>query len=127
MKLEDQVCSLELAKRLKELGVKQESYFYWVEDRGEWVVRRNRSLGFVHLLNCSAFTVGELGEMLPEDTPSDRTACWMQVSEDGDETYWDNVNDGEGVPDPHIIRGGTEADMRAKMLIYLIENKLVKP
>jgi len=29
MKLEDQVCSLELAKRLKELGVEQESLFYW--------------------------------------------------------------------------------------------------
>ena len=29
MKLEDQVCSLELAKKLKELGVKQDSLFYW--------------------------------------------------------------------------------------------------
>ena len=29
MKLEDQVVSLELAKKLKELGVKQESLFYW--------------------------------------------------------------------------------------------------
>lgn len=30
MKLEDQVVSLDLAKKLKELGVKQESYFYWI-------------------------------------------------------------------------------------------------
>ena len=29
MKLEEQVCSLELAKELKELGVKQDSMFYW--------------------------------------------------------------------------------------------------
>lgn len=29
MKLEDQVVSLELAKKLKELGYKQESLFYW--------------------------------------------------------------------------------------------------
>ena len=29
MKLEKQVCSLELAKRLKELDVKQESLWYW--------------------------------------------------------------------------------------------------
>jgi len=30
MKLEDQVCSLELAKRLKDLGMKQESLWYWI-------------------------------------------------------------------------------------------------
>jgi len=30
MKLENHVCSLEYAKRLKELGVKQESFIYWM-------------------------------------------------------------------------------------------------
>lgn len=31
MKLEQQVVSLELAKRLKELGIKQDTHFYWRE------------------------------------------------------------------------------------------------
>ena len=35
MNLELQVCSLELAKRLKELGVKQESYFYYRDEYGK--------------------------------------------------------------------------------------------
>ena len=34
MKLEDQVCSLELSKRLKELGVKQDSLWYWNAKEG---------------------------------------------------------------------------------------------
>jgi hypothetical protein len=29
MELEKQVCNLELAQKLKKLGVKQESLFYW--------------------------------------------------------------------------------------------------
>lgn len=37
MKLEDQVCSLELAKRLKELGVSQLSLCYWWQyDKDSW-------------------------------------------------------------------------------------------
>jgi len=42
MNLDQQVCSLEIAKRLKELGLKQDSYFYWwdgddVNDEGHCV------------------------------------------------------------------------------------------
>src|SRR5882757_3231220 len=81
MNLESQVCSLELAKRLKELEVKQESLFYWAD--GSVVISINmdllltnekvRSLFAVNndypdedIYNLySAFTCAELGEILP--------------------------------------------------------------
>src|ERR1051325_10817319 len=62
MQLEQQVCSLELAKRLRELGVKQESYFYWFFEEYNhepvgWRIQTEEG-------DYSAFTVAELGEML---------------------------------------------------------------
>jgi hypothetical protein len=116
MKLENQVVSLDLAKRLKELGVKQESLFAWVklppsekegyegEEYGlvyEWTMAHNAGKECI-----SAFTVAELGEMLPKRTRSIKTHeyefyCNSQVHE------W---------PGQY---GDTEADARAKMLIYL--------
>lgn len=121
MKLEDQVTSLELSKRLKELGVKQESYFEWSfymdcmeSDCHEkhWIVtdKNGGNIGG----RISAFTVAELGEMLP----SYFKIFPLHSSRVGTES------------NARFICGGqeakTEADARAKMLIYLIENKLVK-
>jgi hypothetical protein len=74
MKLVEQVCSLELAKRLKELGVKQESYFYWttleyyvhipgVQEGPTPCVMPGFEVDGRNKL--SAFTVAELGEILP--------------------------------------------------------------
>ena len=72
--LEQQVCSLDLAKRLKELGVKQESQFWWdKDDTGEYTQliiafnfnSRNANLKVFRTDDAiSAFTVAELGEML---------------------------------------------------------------
>ena len=49
MKLKNQVVSLELEKKLKELGVKQERYFFWISNDGEpaWFVRNTfKHIGF---------------------------------------------------------------------------------
>ena len=64
MKLEQHVCSLDLAKRLKELGVKQESLFWWGE-----ITKEVHYCKAGKPLHISAFTVAELGEMLPKWRP----------------------------------------------------------
>lgn len=127
MKLQDQVCSLELAKIIKELGVKQESNFFWVEFRNasaslgdnmnivqSQICRIDQLLDYEdykHIKDLkyySAFTSAELGEILPKERfPiwDYREKCWVVL----DGSKWK-----------------TEADSRAKMLIYLLEKKLIK-
>lgn len=72
MKLEEQVVSLELAKKLRELGCDQKSLFYWngfgavisnldEEDQDNIEGWKGRDELW------SAYTVAELGEMLPWD------------------------------------------------------------
>lgn len=71
MKLEDQVCSLELSKKLLTLGVNQNSLFYWTichdcekeypEGSVQWELGYEKS----HGENISAFTASELGYLLP--------------------------------------------------------------
>jgi len=127
MKLEDQVCSLELAKRLKELGVKQESYFYWISDEDENFVVPTGTYdwgdwpGYEKFEpKYSAFTVAELGEMLP--TNKVQTLKWFDVY------YcesWQDVVDKAGPIGRETSK--KEADARAKMLIHLIEKGIVAP
>ena len=114
MKLEQQVCSLQLAAWLKELGVKQNSYFAWCNG----VIPRQHIYGSQREAAPSAFTVAELGEMLPPITYSRRKHGYPNG----------NGKDEWAVsryPKPRTLHAATEADARAKMLIYLIENKLL--
>lgn len=133
------LCSLALSRRLKELGVKQESLFSWGISRGlPW---SNEPKGVWRLLSdgpsenqpnsselCSAFTVAELGEMLPEKAGG---GFYRQKLFDGGpnraEIYYADVTSEVMVfPKDSAIVGVTEADARALMLIYLIEQGLVK-
>lgn len=67
MKLENQVCSLELAKKIKELGVEQESLFFGSmhENEKENFDEEVRHIDKLYKV-ASAFTATELGEMLPK-------------------------------------------------------------
>lgn len=136
MKLEDQVVSLELAKKLKELGFKQESICYWslydinepndprvVYDNFRVINMDPRKDITEELRIGSAYTVAELGEILPHmifmDDPTDF---------DGIETYYyDNrwFVKYEFSKKVFTVNDKKEADARAKMLIYLKKNKLI--
>lgn len=138
MKLEEQVCSLELAKKLKELGVEQDSLFYWngSESRGGIKLRLEKDISAIGWMceNYSAFTVAELGEMLPHAVLVKSGMYFLSQSQllNGHnyndkrlffEITYSNYEAG-AITLP--IQEETEADARAKMLIYLIENDLLK-
>lgn len=113
MTLSEQFCSITLAKRLKELGVKQESLFFFRLYKGETVIRLELFSNRLRLItdeSYSAFTVAELGKMLGKRMlETYRNAGAVLLS-----CY--------GLPQ---FTETTEANARAKMLIYLLENKLI--
>jgi len=140
---------LEYAKKFKELGVKQESEFYYIAPKEstsyELVsierIRLYREIYTKGVAKISAFTVGELGEMLPYDFSVPykyekidltsnvymecRITCWIDSSRTP-RLYGINI---ESQYEARMIfkdvYDKSEANVRAKMLIYLIENKLV--
>ena len=126
MNIESQVCNLELSKRLKKLGVTQESYFTWhkIENiknfinevaKYQWIISRP-DFEFDKEKLCAAYNVAELGEMLPD-------FIWSKKLPSGKfESVPEVVNDGL-----NITLSETEADCRAKALIWCIENGVVKP
>lgn len=129
MELNNQVVNKELSQKIKKLGVKQESLFYW------YVYKKSISLVYVGKYSThtvygldsndkpkiiSAFTVAELGEKL-------------NLVKEG---YI--LESMQYLGFPYIIRycknskclfeiiEDTEANARAKLLIYLLENKLIE-
>jgi len=122
MKLENQVCSLELAKKLKELGVKQESLWWWNiynQNGCDAMITLNRPERKGDYC-CSAFTVTELGEMLPNYVGGQE----ISTRKDVDNNYWCELL-GDDTKEKYF-KSNAEANARAKMLIYLIENKLME-
>jgi len=120
MKLEDQVCCLKLAKRLKELGVKQESVFVWERDPAD---SRFRLINFapdqgIPEFRFSAFTVAKLGEMLPRGFFLPEHASDIKY---GIMNYWRREPSYTATNTIPEITADTETDARAKLLVYILE------
>ncbi len=129
---EKYVTNLEISKRLKGLGVKQESEFYWIRYHGntkyELISKKDTQFyilmsGLDECERYSAYTVGELGEMLPVDYVSVRRGnSWGIHNIKTNKKYfcfWESDNT---LFDEQMWY---EANARGKMLIYLLENKLI--
>lgn len=147
MNLSEQCVSLELAQRLKELGVKQESLFYWADD--DIVISqdidlllengdvRNNSYTCNHLTDnktdeiYSAFTSAELGEMLPREIAFNGDAHYLHIMHGTTPGYWHGCYKSFDHPferaricdliSPVSKQGDSLANLIALMVIDLIE------
>jgi len=136
MKLEQQVTSLELSKKLKELEVKQESLWYHIE----WKIISSITSPIAHRTtrdsykqlqeaDYSAFTVAELGEMLPANRIGKKSnwecESWMTETEQPVK-IWEFSYGESGERSDFLVNENTEANARAKALIWFIENDHIK-
>lgn len=135
MKLEQQVTSLGLSKRLKELGVKQGSYFYWdmydQEDDGSPLYKISSGSNFSEESDFSAYTVAELGEMLPASLENKKGlgilhSYIIDTFKDEKTGYWHFTYTSAYSQKVHNgFVADTEAEARGLTLEYLIKNNLL--
>jgi len=137
MKLEDQCISLELAKRLKELGVNQDGVFSWAKheenfdltstDMTELMAKRPKYARRYESSDVySAFTLAELFEMLPEMKEPFRLHFGIENPNIDFGGKYYSVVDIIDYPEDTYFYDDNFANCLAKMLIYLIENKLIE-
>lgn len=130
MKLENQVCTQQHAKRLSELGIDgSPSLYNWLQDwdnDGNWCVTSISADGAF-----PAFTVAELGEMLPERIQYANRECFISSEKnDRGEIKWEvgifTVAKKNNATKPiKYLMGKTEAEARASLLIFLLETKFI--
>ena len=115
-----QLSNFELSKRLKELGIEQESLRWWIQFKiddkeKKWNWSLDQPAGCYVRQKISAFTVAELGEMLPKGSASSvrKNGKWKCVP-----PIYNRM--------PPNQTADTEANARAKMLIYLLEHNLIQ-
>ncbi len=126
MKIEKQVCTIDQAKKLADLGVKQDAFFKWVVTGNSTDLLISSSVE--NMESYSAFSVAELGVLLPSVIHLEDDDYYLHgsIGNREDEFYYiwflssfENV-EWETFP---AIEKDTEAEARAESLIWLLENK----
>lgn len=153
MNIKKQVCSLPLAKRLKELGVEQKSTWYWnTIYLGEpQISLYNKHTEGDDFFKCgvnamdfpdisdfrepyySAFSGTELGILLPDffifpNTDSNVKVCRVEEPMDNNIKNISYMQQGVDNKKIHLVcsvSNLSEVEARAIMLVYLLEHKLV--
>jgi hypothetical protein len=139
MKIEDQVCTFEQAKKLKEIGIDQDGYYCYLEnsaskidfgDVNEMFERHIHDYGIsahpegfdgsFKESSWIAFTCAELGAMLPDyHFVYKKSAGFISMKQNGCHGVADGTVGG--------IVFKTEAECKANLLIYLLEKKMEDP
>lgn len=127
MPLEMQVCAPGFAMRLKELGVKQESLFYWAEiwddaEKAVWkVFSAAEAKDICEPLKFSAFTVGELGVLMSDRWRTIKIAKrgWAHGRHGRGERIW-GIFDSEADARASAVMGRLEDEMTAALLFPTI-------
>ncbi len=132
------VCDLEYAKKIKELGVVQDSYFVWAVDlpskKGnpdwQYMVTHWGEFSGEDYGDFSAWTTTELGIMLPDKYINDEDNIFYSYQYAKTEHDFVGLYINFFTKDSWKVIASTrdkkEANARSKMLIHLIENKHIK-
>ena len=119
MKIENQICLPEQAIRLKELGIIQDSYFYFVN--GKIVQSKEKEA-------ISAFTSAELTRLLPCSIYSEEKSEWYYFIQRDNSILYISNKDVVGPREHWKIskydgwKFVCEAHAKAEILIIILEN-----
>lgn len=113
MKFNDEFTPIELSKELKELGVKQESLWYWTRAQTIDLFPKRELVNDEY----SAFTATELGQILPYHLDKCGYLSFRKLDEKNFSTEYSHGT---------AWVSESEAISRAKILIFLIKSGQVK-
>jgi len=131
MKLEEQVTSHDLSKKLKELGVKQDAIWKWYtsKDGNESILSNGSKLLSEHIYDftetANAFTTDEIGYRLPRMCSVGFKVYELEITHPS-EKQWSITYKSSNNEWLHTTSWHFEVEARGLMLHWLIKNGFIK-